>query len=359
MDNILISIIVPVFNVEAYIYKCISSLTSQLIKDIEIICINDCSTDNSLYILEKLAKKDSRIKIINNEKNLGVAKSRNIALEVAKGEYIGFVDGDDYVRQDFFYKLYRKAKENDSDIVKGSCKMVMPNGELREHWYNRSPIVAKKKKKFLPAHYSHGFWLSIYKRKLFEENELNFPDLTNGEDVVFLMKALTFAEKFDYVENTFYYYYQRPDSASYMYKAENVEAVAEHFIHQIEFLNSLNLEKKYYVDYIRERIFPAFEFWVLKFLRLGVSEELCKEYVESLFALYKLCKYKEVFRDKNYLASVKKENVENYIKDMFKSEFKFCILRNIPLLIVETSTGAKKVSILKIPVYYKKKKQAA
>jgi len=120
-----VSIIVPIYNVEPYLHRCLDSLVNQTLKDIEIICINDCSPDNSLDILKEYAEKDERINIINFEKNQGVSVARNTGIEIAKGEYIGFVDSDDYVDLDFYEKLYKKARETDADMVKASLKKNM------------------------------------------------------------------------------------------------------------------------------------------------------------------------------------------------------------------------------------------
>lgn len=109
MEKIKISVIVPVFNAEKYLKMCLNSLVSQTLKNIEIICIDDGSTDNSLAILDKFKSKDNRIKIIK-QKNYGVSMARNNGISEAQGEYIGFVDADDWVDKDFFEKLYNAAQ---------------------------------------------------------------------------------------------------------------------------------------------------------------------------------------------------------------------------------------------------------
>ena len=99
-----ISVIVPVYNVEKYLARCLDSIINQTLADIEIICINDGSTDNSLEILNDYAKKDSRIKIID-QTNAGLSCARNAGMQIAQGEYIGFVDSDDWIDLDFYEKL--------------------------------------------------------------------------------------------------------------------------------------------------------------------------------------------------------------------------------------------------------------
>ena len=112
-----VSIIVPVYNIEKYLAKCLDSLINQTLEDIEIICVNDGSTDNSAEILNEYAQKDCRIKIINQD-NAGLSAARNTGINAANGEYIGYVDSDDWIDLNFYEKLYNAAKDTDADIVK-------------------------------------------------------------------------------------------------------------------------------------------------------------------------------------------------------------------------------------------------
>ena len=111
-----VSVIIPVYNVEQYLRECLDSVVNQTLKDIEIICVNDGSTDNSLVILEEYAAKDERIKIVNKE-NGGLSSARNCAIPLARGEYIGFVDSDDWIDLDFYEKLYNTAKKYKAEIA--------------------------------------------------------------------------------------------------------------------------------------------------------------------------------------------------------------------------------------------------
>jgi len=117
-----LSVILPVFNVENYLVQCLDSIVNQTLREIEIICVNDGSTDKSPLILEDYAKKDNRIRIIN-QKNTGSGVARNLGIKHVKGEYIGFVDSDDYIDVNMFEKLYKNAKLNDADVV--MCPMCI------------------------------------------------------------------------------------------------------------------------------------------------------------------------------------------------------------------------------------------
>ena len=131
MEKIKISVIVPVFNAEKYLKMCLNSFVSQTLKNIVIICIDDGSTDNSLAILDKFKSKDDRIKIIK-QKNYGVSIARNNGISEAQGEYIGFVDADDWVDKDFFEKLYNAAQKYNADIATAG-------------YYRRGKILRSKK----------------------------------------------------------------------------------------------------------------------------------------------------------------------------------------------------------------------
>ena len=112
----MITVIIPIYNVSKYLKNCLESVINQTYKNLEIICINDGSTDNSLGILKEYKERDERI-IIIDKKNAGVSAARNDGIEKASGEYLFCVDGDDYIDEDFFEKFYNNAKKNDSDLV--------------------------------------------------------------------------------------------------------------------------------------------------------------------------------------------------------------------------------------------------
>ena len=112
-----VSVIIPVYNVGKYIIECLDSVIDQTLKDIEIICVDDCGTDNSMQIVEKYAEKDSRIKVIRHKKNKGLAQSRNIAMDKSTGEYIFFLDSDDSIKKNILEKLYNVAVNDMLDIV--------------------------------------------------------------------------------------------------------------------------------------------------------------------------------------------------------------------------------------------------
>jgi len=203
-----VSIIIPVYNTEKYLRKCLDSVLNQTLSDLEIICIDDCSTDGSLTVLKEYAALDSRIKIIEFKENKGVSAARNTGIEAATGEYIGFVDPDDYIDFDFYEKLYNKANECKADIIKANL-IKHKNGECEISGVNNSIKKSQSKMGF----YSN-FFSGIYKTSFVKENVLSFNiNYTNGEDTLFLQKAIIAADSFNMINDTFYHYVRRFDGA--------------------------------------------------------------------------------------------------------------------------------------------------
>ena len=202
-----LTIIVPVYNSELYLKKCLNSLLNQTLKDMEIICVNDGSTDGSLDILKSFAQKDSRIKIID-KKNEGQSVARNIAIEQASGEYLGFVDSDDWVDLDYFEKLYNAAKKYDCDIAcagyKKCKKFVKPVKKKYKKYEVYKDINSKVKADNIPRH--NYIWNKIYKRESWLNAGIKFPEGRVYEDIAILIKILYYTGDLVTVPNTYYYY---------------------------------------------------------------------------------------------------------------------------------------------------------
>ena len=203
-----VSVIIPVYNVENYLRDCLNSVVNQTLKDIEIICINDGSTDKSREILQEFADKDSRIKIIDQE-NKGQAAARNIGIKLAKGEFIGFVDSDDWLAADFYEKLYDSAIKFNADIAAGSIKRCFASGKS-EDWiiYKNITFTNKLRKKFdlckVPKF--HYIWNKIYRRVPFLHSGVTFEEGIYFEDLEFMHKVLCYLDNLVAVPDVFYYY---------------------------------------------------------------------------------------------------------------------------------------------------------
>ncbi len=203
----LISIIVPIYNSEKYLFKTISSIINQTLLNIEIICIDDCSTDNSLNIIKNFAKIDNRIKNFSNEKNSGVSFTRNVGLKKAKGNFVMFIDSDDIVKNDFCEQMYKHIINNKSNLVICDAETILDSGfnsKTREVNLNRNYATLT----------SHMLWNKIFRKDLIDKYKLVFPtDIKGGEDVYFTICYKSICDnKVDILNKKLYCYLIRENS---------------------------------------------------------------------------------------------------------------------------------------------------
>lgn len=205
-----LSVVVLVYNTEEFLEECLDSLVNQTLDDMEIICVNDESKDNSLNILKRYAKKYDNIKIID-QKNTGGATAGNNGLKMAKGEYVTLIDSDDFVVEDAYEKLYKKAKETDSDIVSGKpFKYVAPYqtqlGTRHDMWDEERTVDIHKD---IEIFYDVFYWNKIYRREFVEENDIYMIPGKLYADAPMVFKAFLNAEKITYIEDFVYYWRHR------------------------------------------------------------------------------------------------------------------------------------------------------
>lgn len=216
--NIAVSILVPICNVEKFLDKCLGSIVEQSLKNIEIICINDGSTDNSLKIIEFYAQKDNRIKIINKA-NSGYGDSMNKGLALAKGDYIGIVESDDFVDSNMFEVLYQYAQEYKADVVKSSFNFYWENPE--KIVYNNSFDIDKvsinfeiNKNKLIKS--IPSIWAAIYKREWLINENIKFLDTPGAsyQDTSFHFKTSCLAKNIVLLPEAYLYYRQDNPNSS-------------------------------------------------------------------------------------------------------------------------------------------------
>ena len=208
-----VSVIVPIYNMEKYLEKCLKSLIKQTLRDIEILCIDDGSTDSSSEIIKKYQKKDNRIKLLSQE-NKGQASARNLGINNANGEYLGFVDSDDWVDKDYFEKLYNYAKLYNADIACAGFKRCKYwQGTVRKK-YLLPQLTDDINKKVsidnIPA--DNYIWNKIYKREKWESAGIKFSEGRFFEDIALTLKILNSMEKMVTVPKTYYHYRKRKNS---------------------------------------------------------------------------------------------------------------------------------------------------
>lgn len=214
-NNVKVSILIPIYNVEKYLDTCLSSVVSQKLKEIEIICINDGSTDKSLNIIQKFMQIDSRIKLINKQ-NSGYGDSMNIGLKAAQGEYIGIIESDDIAKKNMFKELYNIAKKNDfPDIVKSNYFQYFSQNnkkKLKENIHKKlcNKIFNPVKKYKIFSESGPAIWSAIYKNKFLKKFDINFLPTPGAsyQDTSFNFKTLYFASSMYCTSEAFIKYRQ-------------------------------------------------------------------------------------------------------------------------------------------------------
>lgn len=278
----MITVIIPIYNLSKYLRNCLESVINQTYKDLEIICINDGSTDDSISILKEYKEKDDRIIIIDKE-NEGVSAARNEGIEKSNGEYLFCIDGDDYIDEDFFEKFYYNAKKNDSDLV-----------VLGSFW-NLDKRVSKNYHSALPT-------CSMFiRKKILEENKfLRYPlNVQPGEDGIFSHKLLMFVYNVSFEYDTKYHYIKRVGQ-------DSQRAIKEPKILLGAIKKWLELLEEFYNEY---------NFWESKSLSFA-------KYIEQEAFL--------AFRTKNFTAEdeikifeILKNSLNKIIKNIDKEDYKY------------------------------------
>ncbi|MGL5351137.1 MAG: glycosyltransferase family 2 protein [Cetobacterium sp.] len=213
-----VSIVVPVYNAEKYIKRCIDSILCQTLEEIEVILVNDGSTDKSGKICDEYSLKDNRVKVIH-KKNNRVAAARNDGLRIAKGEYIGFVDSDDWIENNMYFDMYDKAIEYECDLImcdytkKGKQIEYTVSQPIREGYYIKKEIEDNLFKSLImfeniefPVTISN--WSCLLKKEIIIKNNLFYDeDIHYCEDSIFGSKLMYHSKSFYYMKNKFYYNY--------------------------------------------------------------------------------------------------------------------------------------------------------
>ncbi|WP_294379379.1 glycosyltransferase [uncultured Clostridium sp.] len=217
--NVKISVIVPVYNNEKYLERCINSLIKQTLKEIEIILINDCSTDGSLNILKEYEKKYSdKIVVISHKEKKGPGGSRNTGIDMAHGEYIGFVDSDDEVSCDMFEYLYKIAKRANYDLV--DCKFFdeyLKKNTLTTDKRSLGVLNSEKRKLFIV---NPGYvWSKIIKKSILNDNNIRFREKIAYEDFDFMPIVILFCNKICATSKVLYNYRYNNKSITNNYKS--------------------------------------------------------------------------------------------------------------------------------------------
>lgn len=287
MSNPKVSIIVPIYNVEQYLDRCLDSLVNQTFQDIEIIGVNDGSTDNSFDVLNTYAKKDKRIKVINKI-NEGLSKSRNRGIEASNGDYIMFVDSDDWIDKNMIYRMYKEANE-DVDLVICTYTRVFENKSIQRIINDMPKHKVYDKEEFIRKIYRRlvgpigeelrnpqyldclsTAWSKLYKSSLIKENEIKFidTDIVSTEDTPFNVELFNYVEKCVFINEPLYNYWKGNSSSITTKYRERLDDKCNNLHNYIEDIISKNKRDETFYKALENRR-------CLSMLGLGLNE--CSE----------------------------------------------------------------------------------
>lgn len=233
-----VSVIVPIYNVEKYLEKCINSLLSQTLEDIQIILVNDGSKDNSGNIAKEYGKNNKGRVIYVEKENGGLSYARNYGLKYATGDFIAFLDSDDYIEKNAYEEMYNKAIEENADYVECDFIWEFPNKIRVDKQY------PYKNKKEMLSFVRVVAWNKLIKRQLIIDNNLEFPKGLRYEDVEFTYKLIPFINKFAYVDKPFIHYVQREGSIANV-QNERTADIFTVLDNVIEFYKKNNIYEEY------------------------------------------------------------------------------------------------------------------
>jgi len=300
-----VSVIVAIYNTESFLRQNLDSIIGQTLHDIEIICVNDGSTDNSLDILNEYAKRDKRIKVISKEnEGLGAASARNLGLTIATGQYISILDSDDFFELDMLEKMVQKAEETDADIV--VCSGMEYNNLYGSK--TKSPSILNEKvipKKNVFSYkdcqnnifeLSKGYaWNKLYRHYFLEKHNIRFQRIKFTDDAYFTYAHMMLAEKITVVNESFVYYRVNtgtsqsdglsnyPESAYFPY-VELKKSLVEWGIYETvkqSFVNCVAAYLRYFSDKVTK--FEAFEFLITKYQNKIFQELDISEHTKDYF----------------------------------------------------------------------------
>lgn len=305
-----VSIIVPVYNTEKYLEKCLNSLVKQSLKDLEIIIVNDGSTDNSEEIINQFRQKYSNKIVYLKKENGGLSDARNYGLSYANSEYVGFVDSDDYVELNMFEKLYDLAKEKNLDLAECNFVWEYPNKTKIDYGINYS----EKKEFFLFGRVM--VCNKLFKTSIIKNNNITFPKSLNYEDIEFFYKLIPYINNCYLIDDIFYHYMQRENSIinNQNEKTANIFIILNNIVTFYKTNNLFDIYKTE-LEYLFIRFLLGSSFLrMVKIKDKKLRKELLNKSINNLYSIFPNWK-------KNKLLKIKtKKNI--YYKTVNKFTFK-------------------------------------
>ncbi len=323
-----VSIVVPVYNADLYLEECLKSLVNQTLQDIEIICVNDNSKDKSLKILQKYARSDNRVKIINLKETAGQSKARNVALEVCCGEYIGFVDADDFVDLDMYEKMYNKAQK--SDIVMCQAKVFDDKVQTyRDDEYfalscfdenfSEEPFAPEDTKDFI-TDINVSVWNKIYRRDFLEKIKVKFQEGYIYEDFLYFYEVYTKAKKAVLLKEFLYTYRINSVNSTMTKTDKNVKDR----IDMVSSAYAVLREQKYFPEIKSKVVSSIIHDIFYRFLIIDTRYQ--KEYFFKMQKFFRTIETKDIddtlikSRYYSHFCEIKKSSYDEIIKYFFNQE---------------------------------------
>jgi glycosyltransferase involved in cell wall biosynthesis len=320
MSKIKVSIIIPVYNAEKHLKQCLNSLISQTINEIEIICVDDCSTDNSQNIIEDFNTKDDRIRYFSMRKNSGSGLARNKGINHAKGEYLSFVDADDHIiNTNCYEEIYKFAHKNSADMVSTNLKSFTNDGK---YFQNKQCFEIKDELPIPPQDYGIPWYhqKNLYKRSFLIKNNIEYPDYKRGQDPVFLANILINLDLVYCLPIDFYAY--RSAGVKTLNSKDKELDYIKHYRDVMEILNTKTF-KEVYLNY-EERLYNHF------ISTNSFSDESIENSVKTVFGenskVYTIYKLKKILQNKE--KEIEKLNKQKYLYEE-RIEFKEQLIKRM------------------------------
>ncbi len=330
-----VSVILPVYGVAEYIEKCTQSLLAQTLQEMEFIYVDDHGPDNSIELVQKMIAghpREGQFVFLKPEHNMGAGMARNFAIPQAKGEYIAFVDSDDWIEPTMFEELYNKAVENGNvdlcycqaakDYLDGQPTEILKNPDVEPG------VMTDDKRRFFLTNYVSLFWTFIYRREMIEKYEIRYPSSRSADDSYFVTSSLVFANSVAHVDKPFYHYLIRPGSVCTTKDSTKYQKRLETFRSLMAFLK----EKGAYGEFKNE-----IDFIYIK-----------KGYSTSVFNYV----YNSLEPKASTIAEIRRE-LKEQVPDFKNNKYfkKKCSLRLLDWMLHSMPSLALKI----LPVYIKKK----
>lgn len=336
-----VSVILPVYNASDYLYQCLDSIVNQTLKEIEIIAINDGSTDNSLEILQEYSKKDSRIIIINQE-NHGAGISRNNGIEIARGKYLSILDGDDFVKLDMLEKAYNKAEQTQAEICVFRCESYdNQTTHTTPMTYTIREFLLPKEEVFSPLEVRKDIfkvfvgwaWDKLFLTEFVKSNDLYFQDLRTTNDLYFVYTALVIATRITVLNDILISHRENINTSLSQTRQQSSECFYFALSELKQFLLCRELYPRFRVDFINYAL--HFSLWQLDTLSMASKSAIYNNLKTKWFdefeidtltkdEIYRLKEYKlyqaiksQSFENSRYNNTKSKKNISKFVNRIY------------------------------------------